>query len=43
MKEIKIDDEIKANIYSFNTQSRKMFESVGFKQIEEEWFSYQIS
>ena len=36
-------DEINANIYSFNTQSRKMFESVGFKQIEEEWFSYQIS
>lgn len=36
-------EEIKANIYSFNTQSRKMFEAIGFQQIEEEWFVYRIS
>lgn len=30
--------KIKANIYSFNHQSRKMFLSVGFLQISEEWF-----
>lgn len=35
--------EVKANIYSFNTQSRKMFESVGFRQTAEEWFSYSFS
>lgn len=34
--------EVKANIYSFNVQSRKMFEAVGFVQREEEWYSYQI-
>ena len=31
--------EVKANIYSFNTQSRKMYESVGFQQVSEEWYS----
>ena len=34
--------EVKANIYSFNTQSRKMFESVGFQQVSEEWYSYYL-
>ncbi len=34
--------EVKANIYSFNTQSQKMFESVGFRRISDEWYSYQI-
>ena len=34
--------EVKANIYSFNTQSRKMFESAGFQQVSDEWYSYQI-
>lgn len=34
---------IKANIYSFNEQSRKMFLSVGFEQKDEEWFEYKIS
>lgn len=34
--------EVKANIYSFNTQSQKMFESVGFKQVTDEWFTFQI-
>ena len=27
--------EVRANIYSFNAQSQKMFESVGFKKTEE--------
>lgn len=35
-------DIVKANIYSFNTQSRKMFLSVGFEQVEEEWYEYKI-
>ena len=34
--------EVKANIYSFNTQSRKMYESVGFQQVSEEWYSYYL-
>ncbi len=35
--------EVKANIYKFNTQSQKMFESVGFHKTAEEWFSFQIT
>ena len=35
-------DSVKANIYSFNEQSRKMFESVGFKQISDEWLGYKL-
>ena len=35
-------DIVKANIYSFNTQSRKIFLSVGFEQVEEEWYEYKI-
>ena len=35
--------EVRANIYSFNAQSQKMFESVGFKRIEEEWYCYNIT
>ena len=35
-------DTIKADIYSFNEQSRRMFESVGFKKIDEERYEYQI-
>lgn len=34
--------EVKANIYSFNGQSRKMFRSVGFRQLSEEWYSYKF-
>lgn len=33
---------ITANIYAFNHQSRKMFEAVGFKQIDEELFEYKF-
>lgn len=36
-------EEVKANIYSFNTQSRRMFESVGFEQIDDEWYLYKLN
>ena len=29
---------VKANIYSFNSQSRKMLESAGFYRIDDEWY-----
>ena len=35
-------DFVKANIYSFNRQSRRMFESVGFYQTDEEWYRYDL-
>lgn len=34
--------EVKANIYAFNTQSARMFESAGFSKTAEEWYSYRI-
>ncbi|MBQ1685597.1 MAG: GNAT family N-acetyltransferase, partial [Clostridia bacterium] len=34
--------EVKANIYSFNTQSQRMFLSIGFTRIAEEWYSYKL-
>lgn len=34
--------EVRAEIYAFNSQSRKMFESLGFKNTSEEWYSYQL-
>lgn len=36
-------DEVKANIYSFNAQSRKMFEAAGFVQTADEWYSCQVN
>ncbi len=33
---------VKANIYAFNTQSQKMFQSVGFRQTDVEWYEYRI-
>lgn len=30
--------EVRANIYSFNVQSQRMFQSVGFEQTDEEWY-----
>lgn len=33
-------DRVKANIYSFNTQSQSMFQSVGFVKTKEEWYEY---
>lgn len=35
-------DELKANIYSFNTQSKKMFESIGFYRLSDECYVYKI-
>lgn len=34
--------EVKANIYKFNEQSRKMFQSIGFEQTGDEWYVYKI-
>ena len=33
---------VKANIYSFNTQSQAMFLSLGFKKISDEWYEYNL-
>lgn len=33
---------VKANVYSFNEQSKHAFLSVGFHQIDEEWYEYRI-
>ena len=35
-------DKVKANIYSFNTQSQRMFQSIGFTQTDDEWFEFNI-
>ena len=34
--------EVKANIYSFNEQSQRMFQSIGFRATENEWYIYNI-
>ena len=34
---------VRANIYSFNKQSQRMFLSVGFVQTDEEWYEYTLS
>ena len=34
--------EVYAEIYSFNTQSQRMFESIGFQRVEEEKFIFVI-
>ncbi len=34
---------VKADIYSFNTQSQRMFMSIGFGKTDEEWFEYIIA
>ena len=33
---------VKANIYSFNSQSRSMFESAGFAKTDDEWYEYKL-
>lgn len=35
-------DTVKANIYSFNIQSRSMFRKVGFEKVDEEWYECQV-
>ena len=36
-------EKVRANIYTFNEQSRRMFLEVGFKQTDEEWFEYDLA
>lgn len=31
--------EVKANIYSFNTQSQRMFRAAGFRRVADEWYT----
>ena len=33
-------EKVKSNIYSFNKQSQRMFKSVGFNKIDDEWYEY---
>lgn len=35
-------DRVKANIYSFNEQSQRMFLSVGFQKTDAEWYEYVL-
>lgn len=34
--------ELRAEIYTFNTQSQRMFQSVGFKKIDEEQYVFSV-
>ena len=34
--------QVRANIYAFNKQSQSMFQSIGFRPAEEEWYVYGI-
>lgn len=42
LAEEKSIDVVKANIYSFNSQSQKMFLSIGFQKVADEWYEYRI-
>ena len=35
-------EQVKANIYSFNGQSQRMFQSVGFEKTAEEWYESKL-
>ena len=35
-------ERVKANIYSFNGQSQRMFQSVGFEKTAEEWYESKL-
>ena len=35
--------QVKANIYAFNKQSQRMFQSIGFRPAEDEWYIYEIA
>ena len=35
--------EVRAQIYSFNAQSQRMFASVGFRRTDGEWYTYQLN
>ncbi len=34
--------EVRAHIYSFNTQSQRMFEAAGFRKTADEWYSFHL-
>lgn len=34
--------EVKAHIYAFNKQSQVMFQSIGFRSFEDEWYIYRF-
>ncbi|MCM1063988.1 MAG: GNAT family N-acetyltransferase [Eubacterium sp.] len=34
--------EVRANIYAFNEQSRKMFQAIGFQPSGDEWYTYSF-
>lgn len=36
-------DAVRANIYAFNEQSRRMFQSIGFERTDDEWYEFKIS
>lgn len=35
-------ESVQANIFSFNEQSKTMFESIGFIKMDEEWFRFDL-
>ena len=35
--------QVKAQIYSFNLQSQKMFKSLGFRMLEKDWYILKLS
>ena len=34
--------QVKAEIYSFNEQSKKMFLAIGFKHFDKDWYTYEM-
>ena len=34
--------EVRAKIYSFNTQSQRMFEAAGFRKTADEWYAFRF-
>lgn len=35
-------DAVRANIYSFNTRSERMFKAAGFEKIADEWYKHKV-
>lgn len=35
-------EQVKAEIYSFNAQSQRMFKAIGFEHLEEDWYVLNI-
>ena len=35
-------DEVRANIYAFNEQSKRMFRALGFEKTGDEWYTYRV-